>query len=131
MRGRKKNLEQTQRRLCVLVTGSAKRFFSWKTARDWLEGEGGAEGGFGGFGRDVNSSFREKTAKAGLRHCGNTTGHSLARLHSGHKEGISSFIYAISCHVDPEMAPVPSSEPPCLSLWLAIPVLSPKRQTDP
>lgn len=35
-----KKLDKTQRRLCVLVIGFAKKGFSWKTARDWLEGEG-------------------------------------------------------------------------------------------
>lgn len=66
---------------------------------------------------------------AGVPHCGNATGHSLAPLHSGHKEGISSFIYSISCHVDPKMAPIPSPKLPCPPLWLATPILFPKRET--
>lgn len=36
----KKKLDEAQRRLCVLVIGAAKKAFSWKTARDWLVGEG-------------------------------------------------------------------------------------------
>lgn len=55
----RKKLDKTQRRLCVLAIGSAKKGFSWKTARDWLEGEGERRG-YGGLGRDVNYSFREK-----------------------------------------------------------------------
>lgn len=53
--------------------------------------------------------LRERSLQrfAGVPHCGNATGLSLALLHSGYKEGISSFIYSISCHVDPKMAPFP------------------------
>lgn len=50
---KKKKLDKTQRRLCDLVTGSAKEGFS-------LSGCRGAEGMFGGLGRDVNYGFREK-----------------------------------------------------------------------
>lgn len=35
-----KKLDKTQRSFCVLVIGSARKGFSWKTARDWLEGDG-------------------------------------------------------------------------------------------
>lgn len=105
-----KKLEQTQRRLCVLVTGSAKKGFSWKTVRGCSEGEGELRECFGGTERCELLRQRERSLLrfAGVPHCGSSTGHSLAPLHSDHKEGISSFIYSISCHVDPKMAPVPS-----------------------
>lgn len=105
----KKKLDKTQRRLCVLVIGSAKKGFSWKTARDWLEGEG-EWGSFWRVGERCELRLQRERSLlrfAGVPHCCNATGLSLALLHSGHKEGISSFIYSISCHVDPKMAPFP------------------------
>lgn len=77
----------------------------------------------------ITALERKKSAKAGIPHCGNATGPSLALLHPGHKEGISSFIYSISCHVDPKMASIPTPKLPCPPLWLAIPILSLKKQT--
>lgn len=64
---------------------------------------------------------------AGVPHCCIATGLSLAPLHSLHKEGISSFIYSISCHVDPKMAPSPLQNCPVSPLWLPAPILSPPK----
>lgn len=84
--------DKTQRRLCVLAIGSAK-----KSSRE-REG-GGSRGSFleGKGEMWITASERKQSAK--VPHCGNPTDLSLAPLHSGHKEGISSFIYSISCHV--------------------------------
>lgn len=56
---------------------------------------------------------------AGVPHCGITMGLSLPPLRSGYKEGISSFIYSISCHVEPKMAsfPLQNRPGPCCG-WL-------------
>lgn len=37
---KKKKLDGPKRRLCVLLIGSAREGFSWKTARDWLKSGG-------------------------------------------------------------------------------------------
>lgn len=56
--GRKKKLANAQRRLCVLVIGSAKKSFFWKRARHWMESEGRAEGVTW-----ITASERKKSAK--------------------------------------------------------------------
>lgn len=50
-------------------------------------------------------------------------GFSLALLRSSYKEGISSIIYSISCHVGPKMASFLLQNCPVLSLWLVIQIL--------
>ena len=65
---KKKTGRGSKTTLCFLVIGSAQKSFSWKTARLWLVGEGGAEGVFflKGLGRDVNHNFGEKEVCSGV-----------------------------------------------------------------
>lgn len=74
VRGEKKESGRDSKKTLCLVIGSAKKGFSWKRARDWLEAErrgwegagGVAEGVFGGLRRAVNYSSREKEVCKGL-----------------------------------------------------------------
>lgn len=123
--GVEKKLDMTQRRLCVLVIGSARKGFSWKTAKGWLEGRGGA---FGGFGGNVNYGFRENEVCEGW-------GPSLWQRH-GPFSGSAAlrpqredfFIYLFNF-----MPCRPQNGPQCLSesalsslTWLPAAVLSPE-----
>lgn len=78
--------------------------------------------GRGGWGEMwITASGRKRSLPwfAGVPHCGNATGLSRAPLVSGYKEGISSVIYWISCHVGPKMAPSPLLNcPVSLCGWL-------------
>lgn len=106
-RGEKKTGRGSKKTLC---------FGDWLCQEEFLLedskrlAEGGAEEVFGKVGERCELQLQRETSLlwfAGVPHCGSATGLSLALLHSGDKEGISSFIYSIGCHIDPQMAPFP------------------------
>lgn len=113
------------------MIGSARKGFSWKTARDWLEGDGELRElleGWGGMW--ITASERKKSAKVcwgpslWQRH-GPFSGSAALRLQRG-----DFFIYLFNfmpCR--PQNGPIPSPKLPCPCLWLATPILSPKRET--
>lgn len=83
--------------------------FLLKDGEGLVWGWGGADESFGGFQEMwITTLERKKSAKV----CWGTSLWSCQvpfsfLLHWGQKEGISSFIYSIPCHVDPEMASFP------------------------
>lgn len=126
---------ETQRRLCVLVIGSTRKGFSWKTAREPVGRVKGSWGSFfsmvgeffffDGWDEMCIDGFRKKIVCSGspgsphlwLQRHGPVLGSALRTPQRG-----DFFIYSISCHIDPEMAPFPSPKLPCPPLWPASPI---------
>lgn len=121
-------LDQPQRRLCVLVIGSAKEGFSWRTARDWLQSAGERRGFLEGWGEMwITASERKKSTEVCWgpslwHHHGPFSASTALRLQRG-----DFFIYLFNfmpCRAQNGL--IPSPKPPRPLLWLANPVLSPE-----
>lgn len=118
----KKKLGKPQRRLCLLVIGSAREGFSWKTARVWLETEG---------------EWRERCELwlQGERSCKGLLGSLFVaspraflwlRCTQATKRGFLHLFIQFHAMSTPKWPHSLSKNAPSPPLWLATPVLPPK-----